>query len=150
NKTFFFFNWESGRQALGAVPSYAIVPTDAQRNGDLRGLTDSKGNPITLRDPLNVGIANNVIPKSVLSPQAQTFLKFEPAANTRNGAFDFLNTPQSPISTQDNYTARVDHSLSSRDLLMGRYLFNDTLEKGTPFWGHDQRDNLARTQGVST
>ncbi|MGH9810053.1 MAG: hypothetical protein ACRD9W_22850, partial [Terriglobia bacterium] len=50
NKTFFFFNWESGRQALGAVPGYAIVPTDAQRKGDLRGLTDSKGNPLTLRD----------------------------------------------------------------------------------------------------
>jgi hypothetical protein len=150
NKTFFFFNWESGRQALGAVPGYALVPTTAQRAGDLRGLTDSKGNPLTLRDPLNVGIVNNVIPTSALSPQALTFLKFEPAPNTQNGVFNFINTPQSPVSAQDNYTARVDHNLSSKDALMGRYVFNDTLEKGTPYWGHDVRDNRTRTQNVST
>src|SRR5262245_29036925 len=29
NGTLFFFNWEYGLQALGAVPGYAIVPTDA-------------------------------------------------------------------------------------------------------------------------
>ena len=150
NKTFFFFNWESGRQALGAVPGYAIVPTATQRSGDLRGLTDSKGNLLILRDPLNAGIIGNVIPASALSPQAQTFLKFEPAANTRNGVFNFINTPQSPVSTQDNYTGRVDHNLSNKDSLSGRYILNDTLEKGTPFWGHDQRDNLSRTHNVST
>ena len=150
NKTFFFFNWESGRQALGAVPGYAIVPTATQRSGDLRGLTDSKGNPLILRDPLNVGIIGNVIPASALSPQSQTFLKFEPAANTQNGVFNFINTPQSPVSTQDNYTGRVDHNLSNKDSLSGRYILNDTREKGTPFWGHDQRDNLSRTHNVST
>lgn len=150
NKTFFFFNWESGRQALGAVPGYAIVPTTNQRSGDLRGLTDSKGNPLTLRDPLHVGIVDNVIPASALSPQAQTFLKFEPLPNTLNGVFNFINTPQSPVSTQDNYTGRVDHNLSSRDSLSARYILNDTLENGTPFWGHDVRNNLSRTQNVST
>jgi outer membrane receptor protein involved in Fe transport len=149
NKTFFFFNWESGRQALGAVPGYAIVPTSAQRTGDLSGLTDNKGNPIVLRDPLHVGIVGNVIPTAALSPQALTYLKFEPAANTQNGVFNFINTPQSPISTQDNYTGRVDHNLSSKDSISGRYILNDTLEKGTPFWGHDDRNNLSRTQNVA-
>src|SRR5882762_7804294 len=150
NKTFFFFNWESGRQALGAVPGYAIVPTTAQRSGNLSGLTDSKGNPLTLRDPLHVGIAGNVIPTAALSPQAQTFLKFEPAPNTQNGVFNFINTPQSPISTQDNYTGRVDHNFSAKDSVTGRYILNDTKEKGTPFWGHDQRDNLSRTHASIT
>jgi hypothetical protein len=150
NKTFFFFNWESGRQALGAVPGYAIVPTTAQRSGDLRGLTDSKGNPLVLRDPLNVGIVGNVIPTSALSSQAQIFLKFEPNPNTQNGVFNFINTPQSPVSTQDNYTGRVDQNLSSKDNLSGRYILNDTLEKGTPYWGHDDRNNLSRTQNAAT
>jgi hypothetical protein len=150
NKTFFFFNWESGRQALGAVASYAIVPTDAQRNGDLRGLTDARsGLPIILRDPLNIGIVNNQIPVQRLSPQAVEFLKFEPHANTQVGVYDFINTPQSPVSTQDNYTGRVDHNFSPRDAIFGRYVFNDTLEKGTPYWGHDERNNLGNTQNVS-
>jgi hypothetical protein len=34
NKTFFFFNWESGYAAQGASPLGKIVPTQAQRNGD--------------------------------------------------------------------------------------------------------------------
>src|SRR5450755_2247961 len=125
NKTFFFFNWESGRQALGAVPGYAIVPTDAQRTGDLSGLTDNKGNPIVLRDPLHVGIVGNLIPTAALSPQALTYLKFEPVANTQNGVFNFINTPQSPVSTQDNYNGRVDHNLSSKDSISARYILND-------------------------
>lgn len=149
NKTFFFFNWEYGLQALGAVAGYRIVPSDTQRTGDLTGLTDSKGNPIVLRDPLHIGIVGNKIPQAALSSQALTFLQFEPKANTQNGLFNFLSTPQSPVSTQLNYTGRVDHTFSEKDAVMGRYVFNDTLEKGTPFWGHDERNNLARTQGVA-
>ncbi|MCC7498371.1 MAG: TonB-dependent receptor [Bryobacterales bacterium] len=152
NRTFFFFNWEYGLQALGAVAGYAIVPTDAQRSGDLSGLVDARsGAPITLMDPLGkVPLAGNKIPTSALSPQAMAFLQFEPHGNTRNGPYNFISSPQSPVSTQINYTARVDHNFSSKDSVMGRYVINDTLEKGTPFWGHDQRDNLARTQNVST
>jgi hypothetical protein len=151
NKTFFFFNWEYGLQALGAVAGYAIVPTDAQRNGNLAGLVNARtGQPITLRDPLGAGIVNNQIPVSALSPQAQAFLQFEPKANTQNGVFNFLSTPQSPVSTQINYNARIDQNFSSKDMVMGRYIINDTLEKGTPYWGHDQRDNLGRTQNLAT
>ena len=40
-KSFFFFNWESGYAAQGATPQYYIVPTQAQRNGNFQGLTDS-------------------------------------------------------------------------------------------------------------
>jgi hypothetical protein len=146
---FFFFNFERGLQALGAAPGLAIVPTDAQRNGDLRGLTNARTRqPILLRDPLNVGIADNRIPLSALSPQAKTFLQFEPRSNTQNGLFNYVSSPVSPISTQSNYTARIDKNASTKDAIMSRYVINDTLEKGTPFWGHDERDNLSRTQNA--
>lgn len=151
DKTFFFFNWESGRQAAGAVASFRIVPTEAQRNGDLRGLVNAQnGSPISLTDVNGVGIVNNIIPQSVLSPQAQVILQNTPLPNTQNGVFNYVNTPQSPVSTQDNYTARVDHNFSNRDIVSVRYVFNDTLENGTPYWGNDERNNLARTQNVAT
>src|SRR5262249_42526461 len=35
------------------------------------------------------------------------------------------------------------------DQIYGRYLFNDTYEAGTPVWGHDERNNLGRTQNVA-
>src|SRR5262249_15869168 len=81
--------------------------------------------------------------------QAQVFLQYEPRANTSNGVYNYVSSPTGPVSTQTNYNARIDRSLSTNDLLMGRYVINDTLEKGTPFWHHDERDNLSRTQNAA-
>jgi len=86
DKTSSSSNWESGYAALGATPQYYIVPTQAQRNGDFRGLTDNAGKPITLKDPLGIGIANNVVPAAQLSKQTQAFLQFEPLPNTRTAS----------------------------------------------------------------
>ncbi|MCC6588064.1 MAG: TonB-dependent receptor [Bryobacterales bacterium] len=149
DKTFFFFNWESGRLTSGAAASYALVPPAAMRDGDFRGLKDARtGQPIVLKDPLNIGIVNNIIPKQLLSPQALTFLKYVPQPNTSVGTSNFISTPQSGISKQDNYTARIDHTLTQKDNVSFRYIFNDTREAGTPFWGYDIRDNLARTKNI--
>ena len=147
DKTFFFFNWESGRLAQGAVSALRLIPPAAIRTGDFRGLTNPRtGAPITLNDPLNVGIVNNVIPASRLSRQSLTFLEFMPLPNTQVGTQNFASTPASAVSEQDNYNGRVDHIFSNKDSLSGRYIFNDTYEAGIPFWGHDERDNLGRSQ----
>src|SRR5262249_7464936 len=143
DKTFFFFNWESGYAAQGASPQYKIVPTMAQRNGDFTGFG------IALKDPLGVGITNNIIPKSLLSPQTLAFLQFEPLPNTNNGVFNYLTSAASAVSTQRNFTTRIDHNLSTKDQISGRYVINDTYEAGTPIWGHDERNNNGRTQNIS-
>ncbi|HEU0120532.1 MAG TPA: TonB-dependent receptor [Bryobacteraceae bacterium] len=151
NKTFFFFNWESGRLASGATASYRLVPPSAMRGGDFSALRDARtGQPLTLRDPMNIGIVNNQIPRSLLSPQAVTFLKYTPEPNTTAGTQNFINTPQSAVATQDNYTYRLDHNLTQKDSLAFRYVRNSTKEKGTPYWGNDVRDNDARTQNLAS
>jgi hypothetical protein len=151
DKTFFFFNWESGRLAQGAVPGYRTVPTLEMRNGDFSKLVNARtGVPITLRDPLNIGIVNNVIPKSRLSPQSLAFLEFQPLPNTQNGTLNYLSPTFSATSYQNNYNGRVDHTFSTNDSISGRYVFNDTYEAGVPFWGHDERNNLGRAQNVSS
>ncbi len=150
NRTFFFFNWESGRLASGATASYRLVPPTAMRNGDFSALRDARtGQPLTLRDPMNIGIVNNRIPVSQLSPQAVAFLKFTPEANTAVGTQNFINNPLSAVATQDNFTYRLDHNLTSKDSLAFRYVRNSTKEKGVPYWGNDQRDNDARTQNLA-
>src|SRR5207247_1879423 len=129
DRTFFFFNWESGRLAQGAVSSLRLIPPAAIRTGDFRGLANARPRPpITLRDPLNDGIVDNVIPASRLSKQALVFLEFMPLPNTQVGTQNFASTPASAVSTQDNYNARVDHVFSSHDSLSGRYIFKDTYE----------------------
>lgn len=150
NKTFFFFNWESGRRASGAAASYRLVPPTAMRNGDFSGVRDSRtGEPFVLTDPMGVGIANNQIPRSMLSQQAVEFLRFTPEPNTSVGAQNFINTPISAVATQDNFNYRLDHNLTEKDALAFRYVLNSTKEMGTPYWGNDVRDNDARTQNLA-
>src|SRR6266436_2192227 len=50
DKTFWFFCWESFRLRQGQVFT-TKVPTAAERNGDVTGLTDQAGNPKTICDP---------------------------------------------------------------------------------------------------
>lgn len=149
DKTFFFFNWESGRLASGNAAGYRIVPPSEMRSGDFSKLVNSSTKqPLPLKDPLGIGIVNNQIPKQFLSPQAVTFLKYTPEPNTSFGNFNYVNDPQSVVGTQDNYTYRLDHNLTRNDMLSFRYTWNSTKEKGTPYWGNDVRDNDARTRSL--
>jgi outer membrane receptor protein involved in Fe transport len=151
DKTFFFFNWEDGYAAVGSTPAYRIVPPAAIRTGDFSAIKNARtGASIAVLDPsAGAPFPGNLIPQSRLSPQATTFLQFVPQPNTVNGAFNYLSNPFSAVSYQRNYTPRIDHNFSTHDILSGRYLFNDTYEAGIPFWGHDERNNLGRTQGVA-
>src|SRR5262249_51542462 len=75
DKTFFFFNWESGYAAQGASSAFRTVPTEAMRNGDFTGLVDARTRqPLVLNDPLNIGIVGNVVPKGAFSKEALAFL----------------------------------------------------------------------------
>ena len=150
DKTFFFFNWESGRLLSAANPGLRIVATEAQRAGDFRGLLNASTRaPITLKDPLNIGIINNMIPVSRLSSQAQTFIKFTPLPNTLQGVNNFISARPTGLSQQDTYTTRIDHTFSQKDTIFARYIFNDTFEAGAPFWGNDQRDNVGSARTLS-
>jgi hypothetical protein len=149
DKTFFFFNWESGRLLSAINPVLRIVPTQLRRDGDFRGLTTGAGAPITLRDPLNIGIVNNVIPVARLSPQARAFIPFTPTPNTQSGNFNWVSGRPSALSKQDSYTTRVDHTFSAKDTIFARYIWNDTFEAGAPIWGNDQRDNTGSARTLS-
>jgi hypothetical protein len=149
DKTFFFFNWESGRQVIGSNARFLRVPPTAMRQGDFRGLTTGAGAPITLRDPLNIGISGNVIPSRFLTPQATTFLKFVPEPNTSVGTTNLLAPAQSGVAKQDSYTVRGDHNFTARDAVSFRFIHNDTFEAGTPGLPNDQRDNNARSRNIA-
>jgi hypothetical protein len=148
DKTFFFFNWESGYAAQGAAPAVKTILPAAIRTGDFSAVKNARtGAPIPILDPFaGTAFPNNIIPTSRLSQQALVFLQFNPLPNGPNNTY--LPAPFSAVSYQRNYTTRIDHNFSTRDSIAGRYLFNDTYEAGIPYWGHDTRNNLGRTQGV--
>jgi hypothetical protein len=150
DKTFFFFNWESGYAAQGATPAYLLVPPSAIRTGNFAGLVNARTKqPILIKDPFSgQPFPNNVVPQDRLSQQSLTFLQFVPQPNTVNGSQNYLPTAFSAVSYQHNYLTRIDHNFSTKDVVTGHYVFNDTFEAGIPVWGTDARNNLGRTQNV--
>src|SRR5579864_5339687 len=104
DKTFFFFNWESGYAAQGASPAPKLVPPSAIRTGDFSHVNNARtGAPIPILDPFaGAPFPGNIIPGSRLSQQSLTFLQFVPQPNTVGSGVNFFTTPFSATSWQRN------------------------------------------------
>ena len=146
-KTFFFFNWESGRQVAGQGTRTANVPTQALRQGDFSGA------PVTLFDPETGNpFPNNIIPASRIKNYARTFLdQFTPLPNASDPAFNFRAPSGSAPIDQDQYIARMDHRLTDHNTINGSFMFNDQEDNNVGFltaWDN-QRGNQARAQNAT-
>jgi hypothetical protein len=127
NRTFIFGGYEGSRERRG-ITFNQTVPTAPQRTGDLSSLTAK-----VIRDPLNGGtpFPNNVIPTNRLDPISQRILAYYPLPNsTGPGVSNYVNSP-SRLVDQDNYLVRVDHRLSERNDLMGRFAHQE-FDRYTP------------------
>lgn len=151
NRTFFFFTYEGLRGRLGASPSTSIVPTAAQRSGDLSSISKQ------LVDPSNSQpFPGNVIPTSRLDPVAQKVMSlFVPAPNATLNQYIFA------FPTHDDYNEylfKVDHSITDRSRLSVRGLtsFGQNVTALSPFPGfvqsqerHPSNLTVAHTQVFS-
>ncbi|HUS07801.1 MAG TPA: carboxypeptidase-like regulatory domain-containing protein, partial [Bryobacteraceae bacterium] len=126
NRTFFFGAFEGFRQRVPAnlAPS---VPTVKMRQGDFSDLLRGS-NPVTIRNPLsgNQPFPNNVIPTNLLSAASLKWQdRFFPLPNF--GAPDLTvsnfrgSYPQDV--RQDQFDARVDHYISSKNTAYMRYSY---------------------------
>ena len=129
DKTFFFGSWE-GFNIRQAIPLLTTVPTPAMRGGNFTGLP-------TIYDPYTnprTPFANNVIPASRFDPTAQGLLGFWALPNT-NGAGANYNTNGPTGSGQNEVVARVDHTISDKQRLFGRFSYwNGTTQSYNPFF----------------
>ena len=126
DKTFFFFNYEGGRRRTGVtVPR--TVPRPEEKNGNFSRRTD-----IRILDPATrVGTTpaqpfpGNIIPASRIDATGQAFAGLYPDPNqpddnpARAPSNNFRANASDPL-TQDFYTARLDHQLTTKDRLSGR------------------------------
>ena len=152
NKTFFFFNWESGTAVNGTLPTTLTVPTvDEVQNGNFQGLRNTTGALITLRDPFT-GLAypNNHVNPALFSSQSLTFLKYTPYVNAPINSTNNYVTPKfSGTSTQYDYTTRIDHNFGAKDTFSFYYIWNNTYNAGVQVFGHDADNNLAKTRNYN-
>jgi hypothetical protein len=110
DRSFFFGSYEALRERVGRSRT-TNVPTEALRRGELR-------------DP-GTGIVR-LIP---IDPEVKPFLDFYPlpspngriSSDGTQERFDLINLP----SREDYFTTKVDHHISDKDSLFGRYTFDD-------------------------
>lgn len=114
DKTFFFVNTDFFRQRQ-SITQQSLVPTDAERSGDLSALG------VAIVDPLTGNtFSNSKIPAASISPIATDILKLFPEPNLQGSANNYLGQPGEPENHVQN-TVRGDHRLSPNDQLTLRY-----------------------------
>ena len=131
NRLFFFGSYQKLTNRAEAGSTQALVPTDAQRLGDLSTLATVVRNPV---DPITNRaytdasgascVTANIINPNCISPVAKAYLdRFIP--RSQSGTVTKL-TP-SPLDAY-NWTARIDYTLSAKNNLFGHY-FKDNYER---------------------
>src|SRR5262245_31917519 len=137
DKTFFMFSWEKIISSIPA-PVTQTQPTLDQRKGDFSKTMQADGKTrITIYDPLNVvnGVRQpfpgNIIPDDRIDPVARKILEFIPLPNQPGNAQGFDNhfiSPNARTDEYDQFATRLDHNLSERHKLSGRWLRNNRHE----------------------
>ena len=145
NKTFFFFNWESGRQVAGSFGGTALVPPAALRTGDFSSIATPIVDPATGQP-----FPGNRIPTNRIAGYASKFLSgYVPAPNANDPGINYRGPRLAAPITQDQYIARIDHVFSVNDSLNGSYIYNTQADDTVPTFTFDTRGNTARAQNLS-
>ncbi|MGA8273642.1 MAG: carboxypeptidase regulatory-like domain-containing protein, partial [Candidatus Sulfotelmatobacter sp.] len=102
DKTFFFFDYEGNRRSTALAEQF-LVPTQAERNGDLTAL----GGP--------------VIPQSSINPTATALLTYYPLPNvTGQSNYNYENFQSTPGRT-DGVDLRIDQTISAKQSAYARF-----------------------------
>jgi hypothetical protein len=119
DKTFFFFDYEGNRKTTSQAEQF-LVPTVAQRNGDLNGL--SIPNNTLINPTTGQPFPNNTIPTSMLNQSALTLLnKFYPLPNVTSGSsFNYEALQPIPSST-NGFDGRIDQTITNNQQLYVRF-----------------------------
>jgi hypothetical protein len=132
NKAFFFFNYEGNRFAT-ATSTLAVVPDPAFKTGIFTYVDPMVG-------PVNINVSTPAAPNNAfglaLDPQIQKVLNFYPNPNGPaqiQGLSDQFFFAQTDLANNNNYTAKVDVNINSRNTLSVRYIANQGTDNGAAF-----------------
>jgi hypothetical protein len=125
-----------------------LVPTEAERAGNLFGLTNVLGQPITVFDP-TTGIAfpDNQVP---VSTQAQALLQLYPQPNISNNSLYNYQAPLLNDSHQDVVQTRLDKTIGHKDEIFGNFNLQSNRADSVNLFGFvDATDTLGLNTKVN-
>lgn len=117
-KIFFFGSWEALRRTKG-LSKLQTVPTIRERAGDFSELSKPIIDPLTGK-PFD----GNIIPPERFNPVGVALLDLFPLPNLPGLTRNFVNNAKE-IRDEDLFSTRVDVNLSDKDILFGRFSFED-------------------------
>lgn len=138
DRTFFFASQEFTTQRT-ANPRIENIPDPAETRGDFSGLG------VDILDPVTGNLVpNNTIPATEQDPVGAAVATFWPQPNISGQASRSRNFINNARNTNDNNTlsVRVDHTLSNRHRVYGRYVHNvGQSELFKEFWPQPVHNN---------
>ena len=120
DRTFIFGSYQGTRERIATPGVPRTTPSEAMKRGDLSAflLPDGTGR-IKMPDTSGSYFPNNQIPVSMFDPVSAGLLSKIPSSSSANYQVRF-GTPSNVID-EDQLVLRVDHALSDKQRLSGRY-----------------------------
>ncbi|HUY95203.1 MAG TPA: TonB-dependent receptor [Terracidiphilus sp.] len=130
----FFLTYQWTRNSSSQILT-GLVPTQAEQSGNLAGLTNALGQPVTVYNPATgAAFANNQVP---VSPQAAALLKLYPLPNIANVAGYNYQAPVVSDTHRDALQSRLDKTVGRKDQLYGGFAFQSTRADNVNLFGFD-------------
>jgi hypothetical protein len=131
-----------GRTAdTNANTQNSIVPTAAQRSGDLSGAVDAFGQPVQLIDPVTgQPFPGNQIPANRISPQAAALLAYYPQANLADSRFNY-QLPIVRTTRGENLQTRLQQPINNRNSVQGGVSINRSKTDSNTLLGFQNHSN---------
>ncbi len=158
NRTFFFGHYQGTRASTSETTS-STVPTAAARAGDFSSLATAQGQSIILHDPLTTTTTGgnpmrqpfpgNVIPAGRINPVSAKVAGYYPPPS-RSGSVNNLVQSGASRETTDMLGVRLDHVLTSRQQIHGRYNYTRGRPRNADWFGNYARAFVGQNQDVTS
>lgn len=151
NRTFWFVNYEGLRDRRALSQTYTI-PTQEQLNGDFSRTLNSAGQAVIIADPattrpdpsrpgvfLRDPFPGNRIPADRIDAVAARVRRFWPVPTSAGDGPAQVNNwtgRGTAPNNQDQFSARLDHNLSDRHRIFGRFSWSNITRGGFDFFGN--------------
>jgi hypothetical protein len=128
----FFVSYQWTRNS-NSVTIPGLVPTQAEQGGDLAGLTNVEGQPVTVYQPgTNTPYTNNQVP---VSAQAAALLKLYPQPNIADTSGYNYQAPVLNNTHTDALQSRFNKNVGRKDQFNGRFAFQSTRADSVNLFG---------------
>src|SRR5215469_1714586 len=142
----FFVSYQWTRNSTSQFLT-GLVPTEDQRNGNLAGLTNAQGQPLTIYNPATgAPYQDNQVP---VSAEAAKLLKLYPLPNIAGGSGYNYQAPVLTATHQDALQSHLDKTLGRKDQLYGGFNFQSTRSDSVNLFGFvDQTGTLGINSNI--